>query len=95
MRSYRIGADGGRAAALVLDHHLMAPDRRQLGGNDARDGVGAAARRKRHDEADKARRIGLRLRLGRRRKRGHKRGCAKKLDEAAAVDHRSPQASAL
>ncbi len=79
-----IGADRGRAAALVLDHHLLAPDRRQLGGDDARDGVGAAARRKRHDEADEARRKGLRRR-GACKRRCKCRG-AGKLDETAAIN---------
>ena len=84
----RVGADRGRAAALVLDHHLLAPDRRQLGGDDARDGVGAAAGRKRHDEADEARRIGCACAARARRKRRRQRGCGRKRDEAPAVEHR-------
>src|SRR5262249_35621167 len=47
----RLGADIGGAAAAVLDHHLLAPDVRELAGNHPGDGVGPAAGRKRHDQA--------------------------------------------
>jgi biotin synthase len=60
----QIKADGECAARAILDHHLLAQLRPELGGDDARDGVGCAARRLRHDEADGAIRV-LALRIGR------------------------------
>ena len=66
----RFGADIGGAAAAILDHHLLAPDFRQLAGDHARDGVGAAARRERHDQAHEAVRPGRSAARGRRRRGG-------------------------
>ena len=58
-----IGADLPGRAALVLDHHRLAPARGQALGDDARAGIGAAAGRERHDQRDRARRVrGLRER---------------------------------
>ena len=49
----RVGADDGRAADAVLDHHLLAEPLAHLDGDDARDGVGAGAGGKRHDHLDR------------------------------------------
>ena len=58
----RLGADIAAGAALVLDHHLLAPDLGQPVGEDARDHVGSAAGRKRHDQSDMT--VGPALRPG-------------------------------
>jgi hypothetical protein len=60
----RLGADGRARAGLVLDHDRLAQARRELLRQRAGDDVDAAARRKRHDEADRPGRI-----LRRRRRR--------------------------
>ena len=49
-----LGGDIAAGAAAVLDHHLLAPDVGEPGGEDAGDGVGSAARRKRHDQPHEA-----------------------------------------
>src|SRR6267143_1595895 len=50
----QIGADILAAAGPVLDHHRLGPDVLQPGGDRARDGVGRAPGRKRHDDPDRA-----------------------------------------
>jgi hypothetical protein len=66
------GRAGGAAGARhVLNDHLLAERARHVVGDDARGNVGRAARRERHDQRDRARRIGLGPSdLGRHRKRG-------------------------
>ena len=56
-----IGADVAVRAGLVLDDHRLAPDLGELRADLAREDVGGAAGRVRHDEADRLRWIGLRL----------------------------------
>jgi hypothetical protein len=58
----RFGADHHAGARLVVDHHRLAKARGELLGESARHDVDAAAGRKRHDDARRLRRIGLRLR---------------------------------
>jgi hypothetical protein len=48
-----------RGATAVLDHHLLAPQRRQSLTDGARDDVADAASRRRHDNGDRTARIGL------------------------------------
>jgi hypothetical protein len=52
------------AAAAVVDHDLLAERGRELVGDDACHGVDAAARRVRHDQGDRPRRVILRARRG-------------------------------
>ena len=55
--------DAAARAADVLDDDRLAEQRPHALGHDARDDIGRSARRKRNDERDRARRIGLGLRL--------------------------------
>ena len=55
-------ADAAAGAADVLDDHRLAERLPQPIVQDARDGVGRAAGRERHDHGDRPRRIGLRER---------------------------------
>ena len=50
-------ADGAVAAGAIVQHDLLAKLLRQLRGNEARNGVRAAARRERHHKSDGSRRI--------------------------------------
>src|SRR5262245_48188967 len=72
------------AAGAVLDHHRLAPSRRKLLADDARQDVGGPAGRKRHDDLDRPNRIvGL---CERRHGRGRKPdGCEQKDGLADAV----------
>ena len=70
----RVGRDGAAAAGLVLDHELVAEPLAQLHRCDARQEVDAAARRERHQHADRPRRIGRGGFLAERRKRRRERG---------------------
>ena len=63
-------ADGAARAAAVVDDDRLAERFAELVGKDARDDVGAAARRERHDHGDRARGAGLCLRRGAAEKRG-------------------------
>ncbi len=56
--------DAAAGAADVFDDHRLAEDRPHPLGHDARDHVGRAARRERHDQRDRTRRVGLRLHAG-------------------------------
>ena len=49
-----VGRDVAACAALVLDNDLLPPDFGELGTDNARDRVAAAAGRKRNDDADRA-----------------------------------------
>ena len=55
-----LGAEILRGARPVLDHHRLAEFRRQMLGEDARHQIAVGAGRQRHDDADRAGRIGLR-----------------------------------
>ncbi len=57
-----LGADRAAGAALVLDHDLLAELFRQRHRQDAREDVGRAARRERHDELHRLVRVLLRQR---------------------------------
>ena len=56
----RAGADIAGRAGAVLDHHRLAHRLVQMRGDDARQNVGRAARRPRHQQRDRAGGIGLR-----------------------------------
>ena len=70
------GADIAAGAGPVVDDHRLAPFLRQLLRHHAHQRVGRGARRRRHDDLDRPRRIGLRLAQGRKakpdRRRQHK-----------------------
>ena len=53
------GADIARRAGAIFDHDRLAERLLQMAADDARQDVGRAARRERHDERDVARGIGL------------------------------------
>ena len=55
--------DNAVAAGPVLDHHGLAPELRQLFSEQSRADVGGGARSERHDEPDRSRRPGRRLRV--------------------------------
>ena len=57
-------ADDGAGAGAVIDHHLLAELLGEFLRDDAADDVGAAARRRRHDQPDRAVRVILRLCAG-------------------------------
>src|SRR5439155_775255 len=61
----------GAGAGAIFDHHLLPERLRHLREHRAREEVGRAARRVGHDQADRLRRISLRLRG---RRRGDRRG---------------------
>ncbi|KAG1484022.1 hypothetical protein G6F54_013487 [Rhizopus delemar] len=67
------GADIAARARLVLDHDGLAPRRPQVLGDGAREDVGGAAGRKRHDQGDRSRRPCLRGRRRAQRQRGGRR----------------------
>ena len=78
-----LGADLAGGAGLGLDHHRLLEERLEHGGERPADHVGGAARRKRIDERDRARGIGL---LRQRRRRCERRGgCGRADDESASV----------
>jgi hypothetical protein len=59
----QIEPDGEGSARLVLDHDRLPDDRRKLSDDQARERIGSAARRLRHDQPDRL--VGvLRLRRG-------------------------------
>jgi hypothetical protein len=53
-------ADHAGDAAAIVDNNLLAQARSELLGDNACDRIDAAAGRKRHDQSDRMRRIGLR-----------------------------------
>ena len=60
--SHHLGAEVLRGAGAMLDDHRLAPLRRQLVGDDPRNGVEVGAGRRRHDDLDRPVRVGgLRL----------------------------------
>jgi hypothetical protein len=76
-----LGAEAAAGADAVFHDELLAQAHRELLRDQAGDGVGAAARRERHDEADRplrpARIAGLRLRRARAKQRSqYRRGKA-------------------
>jgi hypothetical protein len=72
---HRLGGDIGAGPRPVLDHELLAQPLRQPLPHDPRHDVGRAAGGKADDDADRARRIGLRPREARDgRQRGSARG---------------------
>jgi hypothetical protein len=54
-RASRANADRAAGAADILDDHRLAERRAHFVGHDARGDVGRSARRKRHDQRDRAR----------------------------------------
>ena len=85
----RLGADIAAGAALVLDHHLLAPERGEPVGEDAGDRVGSASRRERNDQANDAARPALCARGAHRQGRSERRRGGKP-DQPAAGDHGCP-----
>src|SRR5262249_42843179 len=85
---YRLGADIASGAALVLDHHLLAPDLGQPVGNDAGNPVGSAAGRERDDQAD----VTVRpvLRAGAANEGGCECGSGAQPGQRGAGDHACP-----
>jgi hypothetical protein len=75
----RVRADHRAGAGLVLDDDRLPEPRRELLPERARDDVDPAARRERHDEAQRLRRVGLR--------RGWQRGGKQRRDGEEADDH--------
>jgi hypothetical protein len=63
-----VGTDGAASTAAVVDHHRLLQPFGEFLGDDAADDVVAAARRERHDEADRA--IGIPLRKNGNRRSG-------------------------
>src|SRR5262249_33782250 len=80
----RGGAEIAAGARPVLDHDLLAPELRELGGNDAPKGVERAAGRERDHHAHGFVRIGLRRRRLR-CERGCNRECAGKASMHAVL----------
>jgi hypothetical protein len=66
-------ADIAARAGFVLDHERLAQRGRQLGGDQARDGIHAAAGRNRNEDAHRARGIGVRRLRGARAHGGQAR----------------------
>ena len=73
---HRIDADRERATGAVVAHQLLAELARELGSNDARDGIGGATRRLRNDEAYGSRGIGLCVQVVRRDDERRRDGCS-------------------
>ena len=83
--AHRAGRTGGAAGAgHVLHHDLLAERARHVIGGDARRDVGRAARRERHDQRDRAVRIGLRERCARQHRQGG--GAGGEMQESAALN---------
>jgi hypothetical protein len=78
-----LGADIAAATRPVVDNKLLAEPLRQPLSHQAREDVGRAARRERHDDAHRPRRIGLRKSEARDgRERGGTRGQVQKISAA-------------
>ncbi len=76
----RIGGDHGPAAGAVLDHERLAETVGEMLAEPAREDIGAAARRVRHDDGDLARGILL-------RRRGLRERAGRKTDQRAVFEH--------